>query len=412
MTGVSAPCLHPAALVTALSASAVPSAALKSAAPSSPATRRPRAPASACLFDLLLAGSHDSCAYDINVDVASRASIFPLRSRLVRAATVSVMRDFSATQTLDVHAQLAAGCRFLDMRVTMLAREHQDDRFFACHGMAICVPLDDVLDHINAFHATVAAEPRTAKDRDEFCDIPVVACFRTFHLLEGERTRLAMHVRSRLRGGVFGGDAEELRTTPLRDLPRNIVAGLPELSGLPPRFGIDAWINTLKATTKIAFLVDYLRSLKPKTERNDLAVIGWTVTPHIMDVVCRIVTVGVARPSLRTEAAKINAVLPRFLTAQRRKLVQAANIVFLDFVTPELVAHIVALNDEAFFDSTDYSESHTGEFEGQLSTSDIPASRSAQVRVEVFNPPPFIGWPTSTDPHRKTDGLCFKGQHI
>jgi hypothetical protein len=303
---------------------------------------RPRARPGACLFDLVLAGSHDSAAYSIDATVASRAAIAPLRmSRAVRWGSGSILRDFSATQTLTVAEQLRAGVRFLDIRVTKLAAHFRDDRFWTCHGQALCVPLEDVLAEVNAFHDELAAAPGPAGSHD----VPVVSVWRTFMLSDDEQRELGEYVGRTLRGGCFGGAAEDLRVTPVAHLPRNIAAGLPEVNDLlPDAFGHDAWISTLSPCRKIRFLCDLLRKTKARTMRDDLCVVGFTVTAHTVDVVLRIVSVGVFRPALKTEALKMNAILPSFLCANDAALACVANCIFADFLTPEMVERIVDLN--------------------------------------------------------------------
>lgn len=319
---------------------------------------RPRAPARACLYDVVLAGSHDSAAYTTAPGVASRAALAPLRlSRGVRWATAAVLRDYTLTQALDVAGQLRAGVRFLDLRVTRLAPafERADPRFWCCHGQALCMPLEVVLAEINRFHEEAASWPRLPAGE---ADLPVVSVFRTFLLSDDERTELGEYVRDALAGGLFAGAAEDLRAAPLEDLPRNIVAGLPALNPLlPADWGTDAWLDTFSAPRKLRFLSGVVRGAKDRTARDALCVVGFTVTAHTMDVVARIVSGGVLRPSVKTQALKMNAVLPSFLCSHEEALARSANVIFADFVTPALIARIDQLN--ALVDKLQASDAST-----------------------------------------------------
>lgn len=316
---------------------------------------RPRARAGASLYDVVLAGSHDSAAYTTAPCLASRAALAPLRlSRAVRWATAAALADYAATQALDVGAQLRAGVRFLDLRVTKVAPGFGDARFWCCHGQALCVPLDEVLKHVNGFHAEVETWPRLPRG---VVDVPVVSVFRSFNLSEAERAELGRHVGRALVGGCFGGSAGDLRAAALGALPRNVVAGLPEVNAdLPERWGHDAWLDTFSAPRKLRFLSGVVRGAKPRGARDDLCVVGFTVTAHTTDVVARIVSAGVLRPSLKAEALKMNDGLPGFLCSHEQALARAANVVFVDFVTPAMVERIDQLNalvgDGALSDSS------------------------------------------------------------
>lgn len=318
-----------------------------------------RAPGDSCLFDLVLAGSHDSCAYTVEPGVTSRAAIPPLHVRAIRWASVSVLRDFSATQKFSVLDQLRAGARFLDIRVSKLSTSCRDSQFWTVHGMAVCVPLDNILQQINQFHREVFQLKRSSRiahdsssDSIDDCDVPVVSVFRTFMLTEAEKRDLANQVRQKLVDDIFYGSAEELRATPLRCLPRNIVAGLPQVASLPPKFGHDAWLDTYNAARKITFLSNYIRNVKPRDARDDLVVVGWTVTPHVSDVVMRVASLGILRPAIRSEARKINSVFPAFLHTHLWRLTSVANVVFCDFFDETFADHILYLNSKTVGDSS------------------------------------------------------------
>jgi hypothetical protein len=180
-------------------------------------------------------------------------------------------------------------------------------------------------------------------------------------------------VGATLVGGCFAGAAGDLRATPLAELPRNVVAGLPEVNPLlPERWGHDAWINTFSAAKKLRFLSQLVRGVKPRGLSDGLCVVGFTVTAHTMDVVLRIVSAGVLRPALKTEALRMNTLLPAFLRSHEQALARGANVIFADFVTPTMVAHIDQLNalvDEQVGSdmSTSESEASAAAFAGSRS---------------------------------------------
>jgi hypothetical protein len=354
--------------------------------------RRPRARPTDSLFDLLLVGTHDSCAYRASHVVTSRAAILPLRVGPVRRAAAAALRDVSVTQTLDVLAQLRAGVRFLDVRVSKLDRAWNDNRFWTVHGMSVCVPLDEVIDQINTFHdehihATRSLERQHLSDHDrdreqrehdqqdqeqelrsssssssysssspppainpsppssESFPIPVVSVFRLFGLDDDETAELADHLRRRLRGGIFSGTAKDLRTTTLAELPGNVIAGVPGLAHLPAQFGFDQWKNTYDADLKRDFLLDYISSEVPRVSRDDLCVIGWTVTPQVTDVVLRLAGLTMFCRSLQLEAAKMNNRLPAFLKAHGQAVGSKANVIFCDFIDAAFANIIMDLNN-------------------------------------------------------------------
>jgi hypothetical protein len=355
--------------------------------PAAARMRRPRALPTDGLFDLLLVGTHDSCAYRVSHAVTSRAAILPLRIGPVRRAAAAALHDVSVTQTLDVLAQLRAGVRFLDVRVSKLDRAWNDNRFWTVHGMSVCVPLDEVIDQINAFHdehrhATrlgLERAPHRGNDREhahelrsssssslsssslssssappvvnplpplsEAFPIPVVSVFRLFGLDNDETAELADHLRRRLRGGIFCGSAKDLRTATLAELPANIVAGVPGLAHLPAQFGFDLWKNTYDADLKIDFLADYLSSETTRLSRDDLCVIGWTVTPQVTDVVLRLAGLTMFCRSLQLEAAKLNSRLPAFLKAYSQDVRSKANVIFCDFIDSAFANIIIDLSN-------------------------------------------------------------------
>lgn len=150
------------------------------------------------IYDVLFAGTHDSGAYAVDVARAARGAHPALVAALALAPTAGVAAALLAaplgamtiTQGAGgVGAQLAAGARFLDLRVGRLAgtaagaggdrrpwwrglgwaaraasagaaavgRPLTVDDYWLVHGMVACAPLADALAAVNAYHAAARA---------------------------------------------------------------------------------------------------------------------------------------------------------------------------------------------------------------------------------------------------------------
>lgn len=292
------------------------------------------------LYDVVLPGTHDSAAYTTRPDLTSRTSTLPLHSRPLRHLLSTVQTDFARTQTLTILQQLNAGARFLDLRISKRPRSSNDRSFWAIHGMVLCVPLLQIIDQLNAFHA---AHPRTT----------VVTVVRTYNLTLVEEAELAAVFLPALAQPVFRGDAAALRRTPLDDLPANVVAGLLGMP-LPVEWGKDAWMDTYSADRKITFLHNVLRTVALRSSREELFVLGWTVTASVLDITVRVLSLGFCRPAVTAEAAKMNERFPLFFDQHRDTLQQKTNVIFFDCFTPKLAAMVNRLN--APMDDTDDSD--------------------------------------------------------
>lgn len=190
--------------------------------------------------------------------------------------------------------------------------------------MVLCVPLADVLAQINQFHAETSANPQV-----------VIMVFRSYYLEQREELELERYVHHQLQHKCFEGDRNDLRNIPVHCLPRNIVAGLCN-SRLSVEWGQDAWIDTYSADTKICFLRDTLSMTKHRELRNDLFVLGWTVTPSVVDVTMRVLSLGTLRPAVIVEAVKMNARFQPFLETYRHAMRQCVNVIFFDCFTSRL----------------------------------------------------------------------------
>lgn len=201
--------------------------------------------------------------------------------------------------------------------------------------MVLCVPLADVIHQINRFHAETDDDPQV-----------VVSVFRPHLLDANEREELSNFVFTSLEHPCFDGDGDDLRTIPMRLLQRNVVAGLTG-SQLTVGWGRDAWLNTNSSDRKICFLKDTVAVTKHREVRNDLFVLGWTVTPSVMDVTVRILSIGTMRPSVRTEAAKMNARFDHFLKDHKLSMRQRVNVVFFDCFTAKLAQQVKDITMES-----------------------------------------------------------------
>lgn len=292
----------------------------------------------ATLYDVILPGTHDSAAYTARPDLVSRLTPTALRYTAVRTAVTHVQTDFALTQTLTVFEQLRAGARFLDIRVT---KRPGDERFWTHHGMVLCTPLAIILDQINQFHEYILA--RKPSSQPLLPHVPVVSVFRASALTEGEHRALAAFVRGRLKHSIYAGDARSLRTTPLRKLPCNIVAGL-HASLLDLSWGTDVWVDTYVADTKISFLKKTLHASVPRLARNSLLILGWTVTPSAVDIVLRVLTRGILRPSVLASATRLNLRFHHFANTHSKQLKLSTNVVFFDAFSVQLASKVLSLN--------------------------------------------------------------------
>ncbi len=294
------------------------------------------------LYDLVLAGTHDSAAYHSRPDLLARTAPPLMAVGVVRAITSRTQSEFALTQTLTVRQQLEAGARFLDLRVSKRAGtpEHVDE-FWTVHGMVLCVPLDEVVAQLNEFE----------RDRPKPRDAPVVLAVRYYQLSANEAHALGKYLLNHLKGGVFVGDSMALARIPLRELPSFVLAGVaPSL--LSTDWGADVWTDTYCSTRKIEFLEDALDGVKMKRSREPSAlfVLGWTVTPNAVDVALRFISWGVLRRTVMEEAVDMNCLFEQFVRGRGKDLREKANVVFFDCFSERearLVAGIAKRLDES-----------------------------------------------------------------
>lgn len=202
--------------------------------------------------------------------------------------------------------------------------------------MVLCVPLADVIKQINAFH------DETAADR---C-VTVVTVFRAYLLDDTEEEQLADFVATELKHPRFEGSSDDLRRVSLNDLPRNVVAGLRD-SRLDVAWGQDAWLDTYSAEKKIGFLRRTLGLTKHRNLRNDLFVLGWTVTPSVLDITFRVASLGLLRPAVKVEAVKMNEKFTAFFDAYRDTLQERVNVIFFDCFSAKHTQLVRSLNGAA-----------------------------------------------------------------
>ncbi|CDF39551.1 unnamed protein product [Chondrus crispus] len=211
--------------------------------------------------------------------------------------------------------------------------------------MVLCVPLADVIRQINQFHDETAAHT---------C-VTVVTVFRAYLLDEEEERQLADYVLAELRHPYFRGSSDDLRTVPLSDLPRNVIAGLRGYR-LDVAWGQDPWLDTNSADEKIAFLSRTLAATKPHPLRNNLFVLGWTVTPSVLDIAFRVLSLGTLSPGVKQEAVKMNRRFSPFLNDHTQHMSERVNVIFFDcFEAPH--AEIVRSLNTFASDTDDSAES-------------------------------------------------------
>lgn len=201
--------------------------------------------------------------------------------------------------------------------------------------MVLCAPLQEILAQINEFH----------NETEGHHGCTVVSVFRSQLLTADEEDELAQFVAAQLQHPVYDGDRNELRDIPYICLPRNVVAGLKSCK-LDVAWGRDAWIDTYSADKKIAFLRRTLAVTKHRGMRNDLFVLGWTVTPSVWDVTFRVLSLGSLRPAVIAEASKMNERFSEFLNAEGEELGLRANVVFFDCFSETHAQMIAKLNQQ------------------------------------------------------------------
>ncbi|OSX72484.1 hypothetical protein BU14_0431s0008 [Porphyra umbilicalis] len=226
--------------------------------------------------------------------------------------------------------------------------------------MVACVPLAHALADVNAFHAEAAARgaPTT-----------LVLSVTLEALGAGEVGELA----AVLLGGLEGGYR-----------PPNVISGVPPIAALPARWGVDTWVDTNDRDTKLAALAAQVGASPPpppvraaapppprggsaraaapvgpagagrtspppppppppptggrggahapRSDRNSLYVLGWTLTPSRADVLGRLASGNRAPPPLAAAAAGMNAAFPPWAARHGRALAATVNVVFMDFL--------------------------------------------------------------------------------
>lgn len=256
------------------------------------------------------------------------------------------LREFSRTQYGGILSQLRAGARYQDFRISTASHTRpraSPDEFWLVHGAVACVPLGDALADMAAFAAEAAAAAPDGRP-----PTVVTVC----RLLGGGWDKAACAaLAGRVEGAlgaaaIYGGDARALRRVPFDDLPAWVVAGVPGLGALPDgaAFGTDVWINTYSPEEKAAGLAAQVAGVAARAARDDLYVLGWTVTPQPRDIGLRLASAGWARPSLEREAERFNARFAAFAEEHGAALRERCNVVFFDFITPELAAAVRRLD--------------------------------------------------------------------
>lgn len=325
-------------------------------------------PAKKSLYDVILPGTHDTGAYRIPLkDTTPTGAPAVLAMPPLRWFLRRTLREFSKTQYGGVLRQLRAGSRYQDLRVSGATRAvapeagGAPDKFWLVHGAVACVPLGEVL----ADMARFAAEERARAGGDGRAPT-VVSVVR---LLGGGwdadmLDELAARFRDALGApDLYQGGPAELREVEFEDLPPWVVVGVPGIGSFPragEKWGSDVWINTYDGDEKVKGLRDQLEEQRGRKERDGFYVLGWSVTPQPTDIAGRIVSCGIARPSLEDEAEKFNHRWGDFAAANLAEIRRCTNVVFFDFITAELAAKVRSLNEDVA--DTGYVDDEAGHF--------------------------------------------------
>jgi len=287
---------------------------------------------SPCLYDVLLPGTHDSSSYTTTFDVVPRGAHKLLQRPWLRRLLSGPISAMSITQGGRILSQLRAGARYLDIRVGQVAGDGKT--WWMIHGMVACAPFVEAVDDINTFHREGGGT--------------VVWVIREERFAPGESARLATYLRENVQGAIYDGDQAGLRRTPFRSLPPNVIFGVSALTPIPALLAVDEWVNTYSARVKVPALLEQMTAASTRVARDTLMVIGWTLTPQPLDIVLRVVTFNVGRPSLREAAAAMNGQVYPFLDAHRRLTLDKANVIFFDWMGPSEASAVLALNSGVF----------------------------------------------------------------
>lgn len=213
--------------------------------------------------------------------------------------------NYSRTQHLTIYEQLQAGSRFQDFRVSKLS-SRSDTRFWLIHGQVASIPLEVALEDMNRYH-----DECTMKT-------PIVTVIRRLpwkKFTKDDDKDLADFLKSRLRHGIFEGSAGLLRSLPYVELPENVVAGVPGISGeglADSSWGSDIWIDTYDTELKVAGNTRQAADAKERVERDNLFVLAWTITPHVSHILKSVFTFSRAKiPTLEKQAQNMNEYVVR-----------------------------------------------------------------------------------------------------
>jgi len=114
-------------------------------------------PPSILVNKILLPGTHNSCAYEVNFRNLERAySSFWLMNLMGRhfPCVGFFIRNWAICQSLNIYEQLLQGVRFLDFRVSY---SPQEDVFYTSHTYS-CILLSDTLTQLSKFLDNYASE--------------------------------------------------------------------------------------------------------------------------------------------------------------------------------------------------------------------------------------------------------------
>eukprot|EP00184_Porphyridium_aerugineum_P007007 CAMPEP_0184694966 /NCGR_PEP_ID=MMETSP0313-20130426/2747_1 /TAXON_ID=2792 /ORGANISM="Porphyridium aerugineum, Strain SAG 1380-2" /LENGTH=298 /DNA_ID=CAMNT_0027153335 /DNA_START=241 /DNA_END=1134 /DNA_ORIENTATION=- len=271
-----------------------------------------------CIYDILIPGSHDSGAYVVSYKEYPRRCPAALQNKALALFLHPVVDVFTRTQLVDVYGQLKAGCRFLDLRVSRLenpaAAPHENaSPFWLVHGMAACCPFDGVVDQINRFHKEASAEATlndnapplaveikaipgcnsSKLETPSYAQVPtIISVIRPMNLSKEDIHELVDYLKSRLHYDIFDGSTEDLRKIPYNLLPPNLIVGVHGLGQIPKsQWATDDWIDTYSPTVKVPGLTAQVQAKKRRDERDDLYVVGFTITPQASDFAVKCATV-------------------------------------------------------------------------------------------------------------------------
>ena len=303
--------------------------------------------------ELLLPGTHDSGAYQLNlryrINTSFSYTIFNLLGRICPCVR-KILSSWVLTQDRTIYQQLEDGIRFLDLRITY---RHSDQRFYVSHTYS-CIPLEEALKDIKSFMNKHAEEALVISLSRDWTHRQGMENQEGNALLSSVSKELKSFLCNNPGNSRFGEDMT------LKEMTRSGKRIVCYYDGPhTPTRAFDFiwngsnihsyWTETLSVEEKKECLLNSTKNLAriPKNNK-DFNVLCFTLTPSAQDVRSDVFH-RVTHPfeegnNLENLAFKINQIMPSFLT-ENASLLKNVNVITSDFPNSDFVPNIIAVND-------------------------------------------------------------------